>query len=86
MTKQIVEQAVRELEVLPEALVQEVLDFIGYLRTKYETGGDEAELTNKQNSDDLLETFGAWQDERSAEEIIEEIYESRTGSGPEYSL
>ena len=28
----------------------------------------------------LLATFGAWQDERSAEEIIAEIYASRTVS------
>jgi len=34
----------------------------------------------------LLATFGAWQDERSAEEIIEDIYASRTVSGREQTL
>jgi hypothetical protein len=33
-----------------------------------------------------LEALGAWHDERRVEEIVDEIYESRTGSGPEYSL
>jgi len=33
----------------------------------------------------VLATFGSWQDERSAEEIIEDIYASRTVAG-EHSL
>lgn len=34
----------------------------------------------------LLETFGSWQDNRTAEEIIDEIYASRTIPTGEYSL
>lgn len=34
----------------------------------------------------LLETFGSWQDDRTAEEIIDEIYASRTIPAEEYNL
>ena len=34
-------------------------------------------LENEIHQDHLMATFGAWQDERSAVEISQEIYESR---------
>ncbi|NMG22054.1 ribbon-helix-helix domain-containing protein [Brasilonema bromeliae] len=34
----------------------------------------------------FMESFGAWEDERTPEEIIKEIYDSRTISKSEYSL
>ena len=58
--------------MLPENLVQEVLDFIGYLRAKYEQNG---EMTREET---LLATFGSWQDEREPEEIVQDIYATRT--------
>lgn len=36
--------------------------------------------------DTFLATFGSWQDDRSAEEIAQEIIESRTVSGAEVTL
>jgi hypothetical protein len=34
----LVKQIVNELQVLPESLLREVLDFIRYLQTKYDSG------------------------------------------------
>lgn len=34
----------------------------------------------------FLETFGSWEDTRTAEEIIDEIYSSRTISDRDYTL
>ncbi|MBD2501895.1 ribbon-helix-helix domain-containing protein [Anabaena azotica] len=36
--------------------------------------------------DNFIETFGVWEDERTSEEIIEDIYNSRTISNTDYSL
>ena len=45
----------------------------------------EKDKTSTPIPEALLATFGSWQDERSAEEIIEDIYASRTVAG-EHSL
>jgi hypothetical protein len=37
----LVKQITDEVQSLPENLVREVLDFIGYLRAKHEQNGDE---------------------------------------------
>ncbi len=45
------------------------------------------EETLKQHPlDTFMETLGAWEDERTTEEIIKDIYESRTPSNSEYTL
>ena len=36
----LIKQIVNEVQALPENLIQEVLDFIGYLRTKHEADGE----------------------------------------------
>ncbi|MFQ4141780.1 ribbon-helix-helix protein, CopG family [Chlorogloeopsis sp. ULAP02] len=36
--------------------------------------------------DKFIETFGAWEDERTPEAIIQDIYDSRTISNSDYSL
>ena len=70
----LLEQIRDEAQTLPENLMREVLDFIGYLRTKYDQNG------GKTHQETLLATFGTWQDERNPEKIIQDIYESRTSS------
>jgi len=34
----------------------------------------------------LIETFGAWEDDRTTEDIIKDIYDSRTISNSDYIL
>jgi hypothetical protein len=70
----LVKQIVDEVQTMPENLVREVLDFVGYLRTKY-TDDDEAD-----RQEAFLATFGSWEDTREAEEIIDDIYMHRTVS------
>ena len=36
--------------------------------------------------ENFIEKFGAWEDERTTEEIIKDIYESRIVSSSEYTL
>lgn len=76
----LVKQITDEVQSLPENLVREVLDFIGYLRAKYEQNGEETQ------QETLLATFGSWQDDREPEEIVQEIYATRTISGLEPDL
>jgi hypothetical protein len=67
----LVKQIVDEVQTLPEDLIREVLDFIGYLHTKYDQNGEQERQTA------LLATFGSWEDNRKPEEIVQDIYASR---------
>lgn len=77
----LVKQITDEAQSLPENLVREVLDFIGYLRTKYEQNGQD-----ETRREALLATFGSWEDEREPEEIVQDIYTTRTISEREPDL
>jgi hypothetical protein len=70
--QKLIKQITDEAQSLPENLVREVLDFIGFLRAKYEQNGEEA------RQEALLATFGSWQDDRDPEEIVQDIYATRT--------
>jgi len=66
-TQRISDFTVADLEALITQIVHKAL-------------AQEKEKTLSSVPEVLLATFGAWQDERSAEEIVEEIYASRTVS------
>ena len=68
----LIKQITDEVQSLPDNLVREVLDFIGYLRVKYEHNGEETQRKA------LLSTFGSCQDDREPEEIVQNIYVTRT--------
>jgi uncharacterized protein YydD (DUF2326 family) len=68
---ELIKQITDEVQSLPENLMQEVLDFIGYLRVKYEQNGEET------RQEALLATFASWQDDREPEEIVRDIYANR---------
>jgi hypothetical protein len=44
------------------------------------------EISPQHPLEKFMETFGAWEDERTDEEIIKDIYDSRSFSNSEYSL
>lgn len=77
----LVKQITDEAQSLPENLIREVLDFIGYLRTKYEQNGQE-----EARQEALLATFDSWEDDRKPEEIVQDIYTTRTISDLEPGL
>ena len=72
----------REVKDLPESELRKVLKIIHFFK-------EEILQTEREKGKDLQmfwESFGSWQDERSAEEIIHEIYESRKSSGRNIQL
>ena len=81
VTQQVLlEQIIDEVQTLPDNLIREVLDFIGYLRAKYDPEG------NTVQEKALLATFGSWEDDRTPEDIIQDIYATRTISDLESGL
>ncbi len=92
------EEIYRDIDTLPEEAQFLLLDFIQLLKQRYpQTASDNTLITNeiilpstqkpKQHPlDTFIETHGAWEDERTAEEIVKEIYDSRTISNYDISL
>ncbi|OPX25462.1 MAG: hypothetical protein DRP97_02525 [Candidatus Latescibacterota bacterium] len=64
-----------------------VITFIEPVSKKYEDEIlREAENREDENSRRFWASFGSWEDDRTAEEIIEDIYSSRKSSGKEVVL
>ena len=86
----------KDIDTLPEEAQILLLDFIQLLKKRYpqrENHHIENEInfssTKKQKPhplDTFIEKYGAWEDERTAEEIVKEIYDSRTISNYDISL
>ena len=84
------EEVCQDIDTLPEEAQLLILDFIQLLKKRYPS----TELENKIRENDVLSTlspkphpldtfiekYGAWEDELTAEEIVKEIYDSRTVS------
>lgn len=71
----------QEVKDLPEPELKKIIKIIHFLKEEI--------LQNKNHEEDLQlfwKSFGSWQDERSAEEIIHEIYESRKSSSKDIKL
>ncbi len=91
-----IEEIYRNIDTLPEEAQSLLLDFIQLLKKHYpkpENQHIENEKTfsstQKQKPhplDTFIEKHGAWEDERTAEEIVKEIYDSRTISNYDISL
>jgi len=70
------EQVLYELQDIPDAELPKFLKLLHFLKT-------EIFDSEQQNAEDLRvfwESFGSWQDHRTAEEIIADIYASRTST------
>jgi hypothetical protein len=92
------EEVCQDIDTLPEEAQILLLDFIELLKNRYLS----TETKNKVRKNDVLlpscsspqphpldtftEKHGAWEDERAAEEIVKEIYDSRTVSNPDIRL
>lgn len=86
----------QDIDTLTEEAQILLLDFIQLLKKRYpkpENQLIENEITfsstQKQKShplDTFLEKHGAWEDERTAAEIVKDIYDSRTISNYNISL
>ncbi|MEA5550177.1 hypothetical protein VB713_04135 [Anabaena cylindrica UHCC 0172] len=84
----------QDIDTLTEEAQILLLDFIQLLKKRYpkpENQLIENEITfsSTQKShplDTFIEKHGAWEDERTAAEIVKEIYDSRTISNYDISL
>lgn len=72
MTHDLEKETIEKIRLLPADILPEVLDFIDYLQHKYNR-------SHKQTAN-AMKTFGSWRDDRDSDEIIDEIYHTRTTS------
>ena len=93
------EEVCKDIDTLPEEAQILVLDFIQLLKKRYPPA--ESENSNiRKNAinipsivsqklhplETFIEKYGVWEDERTAQEIVKEIYDSRTVSNHDISL
>ncbi|AHJ27018.1 DUF2281 domain-containing protein [Nodularia spumigena CS-584] len=91
-----IEEIYRDIDTLPEEAQSLLLDFIQLLKKRYQQTENQHIENEKTFSstqkpkphplDTFIETHGVWEDERTAEEIVKEIYDSRTISNYDISL
>ena len=75
---------VADLEALLTTVIQKVIreEIISLKRQQLKP----EEISGKHPLETFIEIFGAWEDDRTDEEIIKEIYDSRGSSNAEKSL
>lgn len=76
------ELVLQEIKDLPESEIQKVIKMTQFLK-KEVLKSDKPEGEDYQ---EFWDNFGSWQDERTAEEIIRDIYETRRSSSRDISL
>lgn len=90
------EEICQDIDTLPEEAQILIMDFIQLIKKRYPS--TESENKIRENDvpftlrskphplDTFIDKYGAWEDERTAEEIVKEIYDSRTVSNYDISL
>jgi hypothetical protein len=76
------ERLLKEIQGLPEPEILKILKLIQFFK-------EEILEKDKQKDEEIQlfwQSFGSWKDERSPEEIIREIYESRKSTSREINL
>jgi hypothetical protein len=76
------ERLLKEIQGLPEPEILKILKLIHFFK-------EEILEKDKQKDEEIQlfwQSFGSWKDERSPEEIIREIYESRKSTSHEINL
>ena len=72
----------REIKDLSESEIKKVLKIVHFLKKEI------LDIKKQENEDiqQFWNSFGSWQDERSAKDIISEIYETRKSSSKDIQL
>ncbi len=78
MTHDLKKETIEKIQLLPVDVMPEVLDFIEYLQHKYSR--------TREKPENLMDTFDSWRDERKSDEIVDDIYRTRTVSNRDLSL
>lgn len=69
------EKLIKEIDQIPEDRFDSIYQILHYLRIEF----NKKEPSSKNFfSDKFIRTFGGWKDKRSTEEIMEDIYNSRS--------
>lgn len=77
----------QDINSLPEEAQILLIDFIQLLKKRYSQSKPENTITSQPHPlNTFIEKYGAWEDERTAEEIVKEIHESRNISHSDISL
>jgi CDP-glycerol glycerophosphotransferase (TagB/SpsB family) len=72
----------REISDLPEPDLAKILKMVHFLKEEI----PKIETTRREDLETFYESFGSWQDERSSEEIIRDIHESRKSTSRDIQL
>ena len=72
----------KEIRDLPEPELPKVLKMIHFLKEEI----FQIESAKGEDLEIFWESFGSWQDERSTEEIIREVYEGRKSTSRDIQL
>ncbi len=72
----------KEIRDLPESELPKVIKMIHFLKEEI----FQIESAKGENLEIFWESFGSWQDERSTEEIIRDVYESRKSANRDIQL
>ncbi|MBW1799127.1 MAG: hypothetical protein JRJ85_00215 [Deltaproteobacteria bacterium] len=72
----------KELKDVPDSELPKILKLIHFLKEEI----FQKESPNGGDLEMFLDSFGSWQDERSPEEIINDIYESRESTNRDIQL
>ena len=67
------EEILREVESLPKDAQRKIVKFIYFLKSEF----IETNLEEENATDEFLAVCGAWEDERSVENQIKDIYSNR---------
>ena len=88
LRKIIMPQADQYVITLPKHYINKEIEVLIFPHDlEYEPGFDEAETDDGDEDTRLFwSSFGSWQDDRTAEEIIADIYASRTSTEREVQL
>ena len=72
----------QEIKDLPESEIQKIIKMIQFLKKEVL----QHDKPKDEDYQEFWDSFGSWQDERTAEEIIKDIYETRRSSSRDISL
>lgn len=72
----------QEIKDLPESEIKKNIKMIQFLKKEVL----QHDMPEDEDYQEFWDSFGSWQDERTAEEIIKDIYETRRSSSRDISL
>ena len=73
---------IREIKDLPESEIKKIIKMIKFFKKEVL----QVDKHKDEESREFWDSFGSWQDERTAKEIVRDIYETRRSSSRDIKL